>query len=133
MLYVIKLDIPANTPKTNPASTAIRIHEPILFHIAARFPAGCLNLAYVSIFYGELQIWPWREYEWVSGDDEVVWDVPFLEFKDYPYELTINGYNEDPDYDHTVYVRIIALEKRWIRWMPLLAKFTELFRRLIGL
>jgi len=133
MLYVKTITVPANTPKDQAVKVEVTIEERVLFFIQVRFFPGPMNLLKVAVFYGELQIWPHRDFEWAQGDDEVVWDMPLLEFKRAPYTLTIRGYNEDDTYDHSAIIRIIALERIYIRWIHILARFTRLFSRLIGL
>jgi len=133
MLYQVSLTIPANTPKTDPASKTIRIHEPVLYRIGAHFPPGCCHLPYVAIYYGHVQLWPSREGEWVSGDNVTIWDDPYLEFKDYPYELILKGYNEDTAFSHTITFYLCALERPLALWALALARLAYMFERFFDL
>jgi len=133
LLYTAKLAIPKSTPKDKPVDRTVEVEQPVLLAIQVRFPAGCLGLVGAAVYYGELQVWPSQEADWVEGEDEAVWDVPMMVFREAPYTLTLKGYNLDTDYQHAVWFRIVAVERRWVRWMPLLAAFTQAFRRLIGL
>jgi len=133
LLYTARLTIPRSTPKDRPVERTVEVEQPVVLAVQVRFPAGCLGLVGAAVYYGELQVWPSPEADWVEGEDEAVWDIPMMVFREAPYTLTLKGYNLDPDYHHAVWFRIVAVERRWVRWMPLLATFTQAFRRLIGL
>jgi len=107
-LYVVKLQIPANTPVNSPVTATVEIEEDILVRLTALFPPGCLGQVGTSLFYGLKQIWPLPEGSWLVGDGEPVTSEERIELPEVPCELTVKGYNVDPDYDHTVFWRITA-------------------------
>jgi len=83
--------------------------------------------------YGETQLFPEERGQWVSGDDETVEWQEYFELPDDPTRLRLEGYNEDDMYEHSFYVRFAALPKRIAApWLGV-ARFVELFSRLIGL
>jgi len=100
LLYTARLSIPKSTPKDKPAERTVEVEQPVVLAVQVRFPAGCLGLVGAAVYYGELQVWPSPEVDWVEGEDEAVWDVPMMVFREAPYTLTVKGYNLDPDYQH---------------------------------
>jgi len=52
-------------------------------------------------------------YDWVNGDDEVVWDIPLWKFPEKPCPVTVKAYNLDTKYQHSAIVRIVTVNK-WV-------------------
>lgn len=106
MLYQCTLTIPADTPVTAPESAILKLAAGVSTRREVRFPAGCQDTAHVRIFHGGWQIVPWTRYEWLHSNDETVVDEsPYPVPVDLNY-FTIYAYNEDPNNDHTVQVRV---------------------------
>jgi len=108
MLYCETLTIPPNTPKDRAITKDIRIEEPLLLRIFVRIPAGHHALAYFSLWYGDVQIFPHEKYEWLSGDDESIVEDLIYELHHAPDTITLKGYNTDTKYQHSFIVRISA-------------------------
>ena len=104
MLYVKKITVPANTPKENPYRVDVNIYEKYLTRIGVFFPPGPMLLVGVSVWYGETQIFPHREGDWVVGDFQFIQSRVEFEAPEKPCRLRILCYNEDDTYDHTVVV-----------------------------
>jgi len=106
MLYCVTLEIPANTPKENAVEKQVVIKERYLESIYVFFPPGHVCLTRVAVFYGEDQIFPDKDHEWVFGNNTYVGGYVFKEIpRDKPI-IRVKGYNLDTEYDHTVYVFI---------------------------
>jgi len=132
MLFKRDLKIPANTPRERPVEIELTIDQPVIQRIGVFFPPGCHGLAYAAIFIGNLQIWPARVGEWVSGDFITIWDEPYLLIPNPPQTLRILGYNLDEAYPHTLTFYIMAVSKAIGLWQVgiarLVAAITKLFR-----
>jgi len=102
--YFVYLTIPANTSKDNPAKTTIEIEGDILVGFYRLIPSGWYALAHYRVLYGIRQLHPANEEAWDTGND--VKDFVTLNWKmpERKIELTIEGYNEDSTYPHTVYL-----------------------------
>ncbi|MCD6590267.1 hypothetical protein J7K74_03750 [Candidatus Woesearchaeota archaeon] len=104
MLYTAYIKVPANTPKENPVVKKIKINERYLTRITVFFPPGVACLARVAFFYGERQILPPPDNEWITGHAYPI--SSSIEFRgpEIPWDLTIKAYNLDTRYDHTLYI-----------------------------
>jgi len=129
MLYQVSLTIPANTPADRPAITTIEIEEPYLQKIGVHFPAGCVGMVKAVIFYGNLQLWPAKEGEWVSGDDITIWDTPYIRLPEKPTKLICKGCSPGTTYDHRITFYFIALPKEYVVWMKALGRLVGAFMR----
>jgi hypothetical protein len=74
--------------------------------VSLTFPAGCSGLVGVRILRGPLQLYPLTVGEWIISDDETVHFPADFELDERPYTLTLEGYNIDEAYNHTVSVSI---------------------------
>jgi hypothetical protein len=110
MYYQRTLTIPKGTPETAPVSATLKMAKGTSSARAVVFPSGCCGLVHVRVNDSGWQLIPWSRDEWLAADDEtVVDDSPYPMFT-VPYTLTVYGYSEDPDNDHTVTLRVTMLE-----------------------
>lgn len=104
MLYVKRFTVPKNTPRESPFEVKINIYEKYLTRVGIFFPPGPLLLVGVAVFYGEEQLFPHREGDWVIGDDIYIESEVEYKAPEYPWTIRVLAYNEDQVYDHTVVV-----------------------------
>jgi len=106
MLYTFSITAPANTSKTSPATAEMKLKAGYVTRISILIPDGHHALAHLAIKWGETQIIPWGDDEWIEGNDE---SIPWEENIELPYEpisWTAKAWNEDDTYSHTFYIRI---------------------------
>lgn len=106
MLYVVKITTPANTSKDKPKETIVTVYEQYIVKVDVYFPPGPSLLTGVSIWYGDTQIFPFKEGEWVIGDNALISSPLELRLPEKPCKLRILTYNIDDTYEHTVVVYI---------------------------
>lgn len=133
MLYCKKLTIPANTPKENSISTTFSIKEDVITRVEVYFPPGHACLTGVAFFYGNLQIFPYHEYDWIRGHDQVVSGYLYYELPKVPADITVKAFNEDVSYSHTVYIRIEALKKEIALSVEYISKLYLIFEKLYNI
>jgi len=132
-IYTVKLTIPPNTAKDSPVSTTVELAKAVLTRMSVRIPPGHCAVTGLRILYGRLQLWPEEKGTWLSGDDETLtWDE-YFELPHDPTRLIIEAYNESERYDHTFLIRLTTTPKHIALWQVAIVKFTETFRRLVGL
>lgn len=111
MLFKTSITIPANT-------TAIPIEEELqlvpgrIVEIDVRFPPGCCNLAKIALLLKEQQYWPSEPNTYISGDTfPVTFDEDF-ELEEQPYIMTIQAFNYDEGYEHTIDIYISMIQSK---------------------
>ena len=112
MLYQRTLPVLAGTLITAPAEKTIIIKHPVISRLIAHFPAGCHSLVKVAIFYGNYQLWPAPEGEWLKGDDINIEDEPYFELPERETELRFLGISSDTAKNHSpiFYITAVYLE-----------------------
>jgi len=136
MLYQKTITVPALTPKEKAIEEVIEVEEEVITKVIVFFPPGPCNLLKVALFYGERQIWPHHEYEWLSGEDCLIEDVLYFKCPERPCPVRIRAYNDDDAYTHSCVVYITAHPKRIALIHEFLARIAvawERFAELIGL
>jgi len=133
VVYVVKITIPKNTPKTSPKEVTVELEKAVITRLFIQIPPGHHALTGLRIMYGNLQLWPKEFDTWFTGDDIVLNFDEYFELPDDPTKLRIEGYNEDDTYDHSFIIHIATLPRYIAGWMIALTRFVRLFRRLIGL
>jgi hypothetical protein len=112
MLFTFVVTVPPNTPWYQPIKQELKLRAGVITKIAILIPAGHQALAHLALKYGETQIIPHGEDQWIEGEDETLeWDEDF-ELAGEPVSLNASAWNEDDTYPHSFYVRIwVSKEK----------------------
>lgn len=109
MIFVKELEIPANTAKASPEKAQMLLGFGYITRVAIHFPSGCAGLAYFRIKESLHVLYPTTPGVWFRADGET---IPFNDqhtFFEPPYELTLQGYNLDDTFSHTIIARIEVL------------------------
>jgi len=137
MIYQKSLTVPANTPSDAPVETTIVVKHRVITKLGVLFPRGCMGMVRVSVFYGNLQIWPAKEGEWISGEGATIWDEPFLTLPEAETTLRLIGCSPGTTYEHTITFYIIALPRVIALWMIAMSRLARLFEtflvRIVGI
>jgi len=143
-LYQYTLTVPAGTSSSNPIEKKLLIKEDVIYMVTIRIPPGHFANTGLQICYGLDIISPARTEvlyegtksdveEWITGDNEIVYDYPYFELPEKPGYITFKAYNNDQSYDHSFIIRIIALPKWIVFWSKIVSTFVEMLGKIIGL
>lgn len=77
----------------------------IIQPIEVIFPPGPAGLVGIRAYQGSHQLVPQRDTSWLIGDDITYPHHTPIDLLSPPYTITLEGYNEDDTYDHTIIVR----------------------------
>ena len=110
VLHVVRLTVPAGTPRDEPVRKVVSLDGRALTGFYVYFPPGCCLLVGVRLKYGQAQLFPSPPGEWLRGHGYLVGSRTWWPFPESPCKLTLEAYNEDSRYDHTleVYVDYLA-------------------------
>lgn len=109
MLYGKSITIPKSTTSTSPTKVTLGISAGVITKIMVRPRPGHSALAHLVIRYQTHQIAPSTEGMELHGDkDPIDWE-DYVEVSQPPFELVLEGWNDDDTYEHTfdVYVAVI--------------------------
>jgi len=112
MLYQVSITVPPDTPKERPVVKKVDIEEEVITRVTAYFPSGPCNLLKVSLWHGDLMIFPSRKYEWLSGEGIAISEDLYYDIAYRPYPVTIKAYNLDVAFEHSAIFYISAQPRR---------------------
>ena len=114
MLFELSITIPKETASTAPTTEILRIAHGIITKIMVRPRPGHAALAHCVILHHEHQIAPSTENMDFAGDTFPIDWEEYYECYQPPYELKIQGWNEDDTYPHTFDIFVAILPRKAI-------------------
>ncbi len=110
MLFSIDITAPANTPATAPVEQEVQLPPGIIHRVHVQFPGGCVGLVHTRVMRGAHQVWPTNPAGDLSSDGRVIeWDDDY-ELDAAPFALTLQVWNLDDFFNHTVTWRFAMRE-----------------------
>lgn len=110
MIYTFKLSISPGTEAETPAVSKISLTVGVLKNVELMFPAGLNGEVGVHIKERERVIFPSSPDEWFIDDDRVIrWSENYIILPRHT-QFKLEGYNDDPIFNHCVYFRFNILE-----------------------
>lgn len=107
MIFVDHLTIPANTPDTAPVTATLDVILGTITLVSVQFPPGVNALAHFKIKWGLYQLFPSNQAgDFSTGGETIAWDEDLV-IDHEPAQLTLEGWNEDDTYDHTITCRVV--------------------------
>jgi len=111
MIYSYRMTIPKSTTKANPTTYLLSLPHGIIHRLIVGFPPGPHATAHVAIWHKEHQIFP-SDPDQDFGWDWYVLDTPeWYPIEDFPYSISIRGWNDDTVYPHQVWIAVAILPR----------------------
>ena len=114
MLYECSITIPKSTASTAPEVEIIKIAHGVITKIMVRPRPGHVGLAHCVILHHEHQIAPSTEGMNFHGDTFPIDWEEYYECYQPPYELKIEGWNDDDTYEHVFDIFVAILPRKAI-------------------
>lgn len=114
MLYAEHVTFPHGQTENTATRRYLRVNRDVIFTVWIAFPAGCAGLTKVRIYHEGHPFLPSQKDEYIRADD-YTFNIPvFHEVLGAPEQLTIEGWNEDDSYDHTIDFYFLILPKKYL-------------------
>lgn len=111
MLYSRHITYTAGGTASSPSRTQLKVNQGVIARVWVHFPPGCAGLTRLRIYHEGHPFLPVEKDAYISGDN-YVFDLPmFYEITDEPQQITIEGWNEDEVYSHTVDILMLVLPR----------------------
>ncbi len=114
MLFQASITIDKNTTKASPKTVTLKIAKGIITKFMVRPRAGHAGLAHLVVYHGGHPIAPSQEGQDLHGDAFPIDWEDYYEFYQPPYELKLQGWNDDDTYPHTFDVFVAILPRKAI-------------------
>lgn len=133
MLYQRTLPVPANTLATAPAEAEVTIKHPVISRITTHFPDGCVSMVEVAMFYGDLQLYPDKDAEWLKGNAINIVDEPYFEMPERETRLRFLGRSPNTIYSHNIIFYITAIDLKDVPPTREITRVADLFEEYLTL
>jgi len=120
MIYQKSITTPKDTPVLTPVSEVMEVNKGLIYQVDIIIPAGCVGLAGVRLLDGLYQVYPTTPNTWFVGDNiHMSFQDTYLK-TDVPHQLTVQTYNLDDTYEHTltVIISMVIKEIFMARFLP---------------
>lgn len=109
-IYTLSLSLP---PGARNQRTTLSVGDSVVVRGYIRFPAGCSGLVGVRFLDREMQFAPLPGGTFVIGDDTLIEWPEQRQLAGAPYQVSMEGYNSDDTYTHTVTAYLAIMDKRY--------------------
>ena len=114
MLHSKHITIPSGQTEAEPIWTRFKVNQGVFYRVWVVFPAGCAGLVKLRIFHEGHPILPVEADAYLRGDN-YVFEIPlFFEIFGAPQLISIQAWNEDDVYEHTIDVMFLIIPRTWI-------------------
>ena len=111
MLYSKQITIAASTTQANASKSYFKVNKGVISNMWITFPAGCAGLVKLRIYYEGHPFIPVNQDNYLRGDN-ITFQFPVMfEITEEPMRLTVEAWNEDATYSHTIDVMFLILPK----------------------
>jgi hypothetical protein len=111
MFFETSLVIPAETPILTPETVTLPVTEGTVERVWVRWHWGSANLCGVRMCYNSFQYWPLTLGGWFPSNPETLEFAQAIPLVNEPFEITVEGYNLDDTYSHTVWVAFLIVRR----------------------
>lgn len=127
MLFEASITIPVGKTKADPQVEILGIALGIITKIMVRPRPGHEGLAHCVIRHHEHQIAPSTEGMDLHGDEPPIDWEEYYESYQPPYELKIEGWNDDDTYPHTFDIYVAVLPRKAVLALAVVDSIKSLF------
>lgn len=114
MLYSKQITISANTSEASPSRSYFKINKGVISNIWITFPAGCAGLVKLRVYHEGHPFLPVNADNYLRGDNYTFVFPVMFEITQEPMLLTVEAWNEDLTYSHTIDVLFLILPKELV-------------------
>ncbi len=111
MLYSKQITISANTSQANSSKSYFKVNKGVISNMWITFPAGCAGLVKLRIYHEGHPFVPVNADNYLRGDNYTFQFPVMFEITEEPMALTVEAWNEDETYSHTVDIMFLILPK----------------------
>lgn len=108
MLYSLTETIASGGTVDTPERHVLTVTRGIITRVVIRWRWGSADLCGSRILYHETPVWPLSRNSWVPSFPEPIDLAEFYVLDSEPYELAVEAYNTDAEWDHAIWVAVVV-------------------------
>ena len=114
MLHSKHITLTADKDQSEATLTQFKVNQGVIARVWVHFPPGCAGLVKLRIYHEGHPFLPVESDAHIQGDS-YTYEYPIMfEIKQPPELITIEAWNEDEVYDHSIDVQFLIIPKEWI-------------------
>jgi hypothetical protein len=114
MLYSKQITFSAGATEATATKSYFKVNKGMISMIWVTFPPGCAGLVKLRIYSEGHPFVPVNKDNYIRGNDYTFAFPVMFEITDEPMILTVEGWNEDETYSHTIDVLFLILPKELV-------------------
>ena len=115
MLHSKHITIAKNLTEANATRAQFKANQGVISRVWVHFPPGCQGKARLRIYHEGHPFLPVEQDAYISGDS-YVYEYPVMyEITGHPELITIETWNTDELYPHTIDVQFLIIPKAWVQ------------------
>ena len=111
MLYSKQIQVSAGTTQANASRSYFKVNKGVISTLWITFPAGCAGLVKMRIYHEGHPFVPVNADNYIRGDNYTFVFPVMYEITEEPMILTVEIWNEDDTYNHTIDILFLILPK----------------------
>ena len=111
MLYSKQITLTAGKTEATATKTYFKVNIGVISNVWITFPAGCAGLVKLRIYSEGHPFLPVNQDNYLRGDNYTFAFPVMFEILEEPMTLTVEAWNEDDTYSHTIDVIFLILPK----------------------
>ena len=115
MLHSKHITLTANKTEAQSTKTSFTVNQGVISNVWLTFPPGCAGLVKVRILHDSHPFLPVEKDANIVGDAYTFVYPIFYEIKEPPERITIEAWNTDETYNHTIHVQMLIIDKKWVQ------------------
>ena len=115
MLHSKHIPLEANKTEEQATITSFKVNMGVIYRIWVSFPPGCSGLVNLRIYHESHPFLPVDKDAYITGDSYTFVYPIFYEIKTQPEQITIEAWNTDEVYPHTIHVQFLIIPKEWVQ------------------
>lgn len=114
MLHSKHITLTKGATEATLTTTRFFVNKGVIYRAWLTFPAGCAGLVKVRIFHQGHPFLPVEKDAYIQGDAYTFEYPVFFEILESPELISVEAWNEDATYDHTIDVQFLIVPKEWV-------------------
>lgn len=111
MLYSKQITLSSGATEATATKKYFKVNKGVISNIWITFPAGCAGWVKLRIYHEGHPFVPVNRDNYIRGNDYTFQFPIMFEITEEPMRLTVEAWNEDATYDHTIDVLFLILPK----------------------
>jgi hypothetical protein len=114
MLYSEHITFPYGQTENTATRRYFKVNRDVIHTIWIAFPPGCAGLVKIKIYHEGHPFVPSQKTEYIIGDNYTFQIPVFYEILGAPEQITVEGWNEDDTFNHTISFYFLILNKKYL-------------------